>query len=154
MTPPGAVAIALDDVLCDTRPLWNDWLESTAAVLGVDPGELPDDRGEAAAELDGRAVGNWRTLLGRWAEERAPVYLRRDAGTGHALRALGGAGARVGVFTDAPEELARVALGQLGLDRRIAALETGASARGRLLGQLGPDAVVVETREGLLELAP
>jgi hypothetical protein len=60
----------------------------------------------------------------------------------------------VGVFTDAPEELARVALGQLGLDRRIAALETGSSARGRLLGQLGPDAVVVETREGLLELAP
>ena len=154
MSPPTVVAVALDGALCDTRRMWDDWLESTAAVLGIDPGELSEDRGRAAAELDRRGAGNWRTLLGRWAEERAPVYVRRDAGTSRALRALGGAGARVGVFTDAPEELARVALAQLGLDRRIAALETGASARERLLAQLGPDTAVVETRDRLLELAP
>jgi phosphoglycolate phosphatase-like HAD superfamily hydrolase len=149
-----AVALALDGALCDTRGMWDDWLESTATVLGVEPAELPEDRGAAAVELDRRGAGNWRTLLGRWAEERAPVYLRRDAGTNRALRALGAGGTRVGVFTDAPEPLARVALSQLGLDRRIAALACGVSAREQVLEELGPNAVVVETREGLYELGP
>ena len=42
----------------------------------------PFDRGEAAAELDRRGAGNWRALLERFSEERAPVYLRRDAASG------------------------------------------------------------------------
>lgn len=153
MTPPGAVAIALDGALCDTRPLWDAWLEATTSVLGVDPGALPTDRAEAAAELDRRGAGNWRTLLGRWSEERAPVYVRRDAATSRALRTLEARGVRLGVYTDAPKELARVALSHLGLDRRIAAFETGASSCTRVLARLGDGAQVVETRDELLELA-
>jgi hypothetical protein len=50
----------------------------------------------------------------------------------------------VGVFTDAPEELARVALAHLGGARRIEALEAGPGALERLLA-LMPDARVVRT---------
>jgi phosphoglycolate phosphatase-like HAD superfamily hydrolase len=148
-----AVAVDLDRTLCDTRALWLDWLRSAAPVLGIDPDELPEDRAEAGAELDRRGAGNWRALLARWSEERAPVYIRREAGTSEALRALEAAGYAIGVFTDAPESLARVALAHLGADRRIAALETGAAARERLLERLGDGSVVVESRGALLDLA-
>lgn len=107
--------------------------------------DLPEDRSEAAARLDG-LVGNWAALLERFAEERAPVYLRPDAQVSAALRHLQGEGARLGVFTDAPEPLARVALAQLGAARRIEALETGAGARERLLKCLGTEALVIESR--------
>ena len=56
------------------------------------------------------SAGNWRTLLERFAADRAPVYLRPAAEVSAALRALQAAGARLAVFTDAPEELARLAL--------------------------------------------
>ena len=151
MTTPRAVAIELD-ALGDTRPLWNDWLASAGAVLEVDPAELPADRGEAAAALDGGEAGNWRTLLERFSEDRAPAYLRRDAATSAALRSLAAAECEIGVFTDAPEPLARVALAQLGAERRISALESGTGALERLLGSLGDDVVVVRTRAELLEL--
>ena len=52
---------------------------------------------------------------------------------------------RLGVFTDAPEELARIAVAQLGAARRIEALEAGPGALERLLARLGPDARVVRT---------
>lgn len=149
-----AVALDLDGALCDTRPLWRDWLSSAETVLGFDPQELPGDRGAAAIELDRRGAGNWRALLGRWTEERVAVYLRRDARTSETLRTLEGAGREIGVFTDAPEVLAEIALSYLGADRRIAALETGSEARERVLRRLGADAVVIETRDELLELAP
>jgi phosphoglycolate phosphatase-like HAD superfamily hydrolase len=142
------VAIDLDGALGDTRPLWSDWLSSSAALLGVDPGELPDDRGLAAAELDRRGAGNWRALLERFGEERVAVYLRRDAAASAALRALAD-GRDVGVFTDAPEPLARVALAQLGADRRVSALETGEDALERLLARLGDDVLVIRTRAEL-----
>jgi phosphoglycolate phosphatase-like HAD superfamily hydrolase len=148
-----AVAVDLDRALCDTRGLWLDWLRSAAPVLGFDPGELPENRAEAGAELDRRGAGNWRALLARWGEERAPVYIRREAGTSEALRGLEAAGYAIGVFTDAPESLARVALTHLGADRRISALEAGAAARERLLERLGDDAIVVENRRALLALA-
>jgi len=150
--PGVAVAVALDGVLCDTRRIWDDWLAETAAVLGVEPVELPEDRAEAGADLDRRGAGNWRTLLARWAEDRAPVYVRRDAAANRTLRTLVAAGARVGVYTDAPEPLARVALSHLGLDQSISALEAGASAREHILALLGSDTVVVETRAELLGL--
>jgi hypothetical protein len=58
------------------------------------------------------------------------------------------------VFTDAPQSLARIALSQLGADRRIEALETGAGALDRLLAELGEDALVVRERSALpLQLA-
>ena len=147
------VAIDLDAALGDTRPLWSDWLTSAEVVLGIDTGALPADRGEAAVELDRRGGGNWRTLLERFSEDRAPVYLRRDAAVSASLRALAAAGREIGVFTDAPEPLARIALAQLGAERRIAALETGVGALERLLARLGADAIVVRSRAELEELA-
>jgi phosphoglycolate phosphatase-like HAD superfamily hydrolase len=144
------VAVDLDGVLCDTRPLWNDWLEAAGGTLGIDSAELPADRGEAAAELDRRGGGNWRALLERFSEERAAVYLRRDALTSAALKTLSNAGSEIGVFTDAPAPLASVALAQLGADRRVVAVETGAGALERLLARLGSEAVVVRTRAELL----
>lgn len=149
MSEAAALAIDLDGVLGDTRPLWRAWLASAAPVLGVDPDALPDDRARAADELDRSGAGNWRTLLERFSEDRAPVYLRRDPGTSAALRALTGSGHRLGVFSDAPEPLARIALSQLGADRRVELLETGANACERLVSRLGPDSLVVTSRAEL-----
>lgn len=144
-----ALAIALD-AIGDTHPLWDAWLESAHAVLGVDPESLPYDRGEAAAALDAAGAGNWRTLLERFAEDHAPAYLRRDASVSATLQSLAGSGATVGVFTDAPEPLARVALAQLGASRRVSGLEAGAGALERLRATLGSDLEVVRTRADLL----
>jgi phosphoglycolate phosphatase-like HAD superfamily hydrolase len=147
-------AIAIDlDALGDTRRLWDDWLASAQSVLGVDPGSLPADRGAAAEALDRDGAGNWRVLLERFGEDRAPVYLRRDATASAALRSLAGDGFRLGVFTDAPEPLARVALAQLGAERRVEAVEAGSGALARLLERLGGDALVVRTRDELLGAA-
>jgi phosphoglycolate phosphatase-like HAD superfamily hydrolase len=139
------VAVDLDGALADTRPLWDAWLASVAGVLGVDAAELSADRGAAAAELDRLGAGNWRTLLERFCEDRAAVFVRRDATVSTALRELGDTGRPIGVFTDAPEPLARVALRQLGAGRRVAALETGTGALERLLEQLGEDTLVVSS---------
>jgi phosphoglycolate phosphatase-like HAD superfamily hydrolase len=152
--PSTAVAIDLDGALGDTRPLWDEWLASAAPLLGVDPAELSGDRGAAAAELDRRGAGNWRALLARFSEERAPVFLRRNAAASATLRALAAAGREVGVFTDAPEPLARVALTQLGAARRVSVLETGSDALQRVLERLGHDALVVRTRADLERAAP
>ncbi len=149
MTRLRSVAIDLDGALGDTRPLWDEWISSASALLGFDAVTLPTDRAEAAAELDRRGAGNWRALLERFSEERAPVYLRRDATASAALRSLAAAGREIGVFTDAPEPLARVALAQLGADRRVAALETGTGALERLFATLGEDALVIRTRPEL-----
>jgi phosphoglycolate phosphatase-like HAD superfamily hydrolase len=148
-----AIAIDLDGALGDTRPLWSDWVRSVGGVLGSDVASLPSDRAAAAAELDRRGGGNWRTLLERFSEERAAVYLRRDPAMSSALRALAATGRVIGVFTDAPEPLARVALAQLGVDRRVSALESGAGALERLLSRLGPEVVVVRSGAELLAAA-
>jgi phosphoglycolate phosphatase-like HAD superfamily hydrolase len=145
-----AVAIELDGVLGDTRPLWRAWLEDAArrfrSIAPLDPAQLPVDRAKAAEELDRWAeagIGDWRGALGRFAEDRAPVYLRPSAEISAALRALAASGSRLGVYTDAPESLARVAVAQLGAERRIEALETGAGALDRLRERFGPETVVV-----------
>ena len=145
-----AVALELDGVLGDTRPLWRDWLEDVTRRSRLDL-ELRDDRAAAAAELD-RALGNWRDLLERFVEDRAPVYLRPSADVSAALRRLQAGGVRLGAFTDAPEPLARVALAQLGAARRVELLEAGPEALERLLAQFGVGTLVVRTREELLEL--
>ena len=108
-------------MLGDTRPLWRDWLADAERRLRLDGLDLPEDRAVAAAELDAR-LGNWRQLLERFAEERAPVYLRPDGGVNAALRRLKAEGARIEVVTDAPYELARVALAQLGAARYVDAI--------------------------------
>jgi phosphoglycolate phosphatase-like HAD superfamily hydrolase len=147
--PVRPVALDLDGVLGDTRPLWEDWLGAAGVVLEIAPGELPADRGEAARALDERGAGNWRDLLERFAEERVAVHLRRDATASDSLRELAARGVAIGIFTDAPEPLARVALTHLGAARRITALETGAGALERLVTRLGPDTAVLRTREEL-----
>ena len=146
-----AAPLAIDlDALGDTHPLWSAWLESVRGVLAIDPAALPQDRGLASAELDAGGGGNWRTLLERFAEDHAPAYLRRDAATSTALRSLAGRGVALGVFTDAPEPLARVALAQLGATRRVAVLESGADSLDRVVATLGPGTIVVRTRSDLL----
>lgn len=155
------LALDLDGVLGDTRPLWNAWLEDAArrmhSIAELDPGSLSPDRAEAAEQLDGWAaagIGDWRGSLARFAEDHAPVYLRPQAPVSAALRRLAAGGAALGAFTDAPEELARVALSHLGAARRIEALEAGGGAAlERLLARLGDDAVVVRTPAELTELA-
>jgi phosphoglycolate phosphatase-like HAD superfamily hydrolase len=142
--------LAIDlDALGDTRRLWDDWVASAGPVLGIGGESLPADRAAAAERLDSDGAGNWRVLLERFCEDRAPVYLRRDAVVSAALRSLSGEGRRLGVFTDAPEPLARVALSQLGAERRVEAVETGRSALARLIERLGGEALVVRTRDEL-----
>ncbi len=144
-----ALALDLDPVLGDTRPLWHEWLEDAERRLRLDELDLPEDRVAAAAELDAR-VGNWKALLERFAEDRAPVHFRPNADASAALRRLQAAGVRLGAFTDAPEPLARIALEHLGAARRLEAWEAGPAALERLLVRLGSDTAVVHTRAELL----
>jgi VanZ family protein len=155
------LAIELDSVLGDTRPLWRDWLDDAArrfrTIAPLDPDAVSADRGVAADELDRWArngVGDWRAALERFAEERAPVYLRPDAHVSASLRALASSGRRLGVFTDAPEPLARVALAQLGATRRIEAVEVGTGSLERLRERLGGQVEVVRSAAELQRAAP
>jgi phosphoglycolate phosphatase-like HAD superfamily hydrolase len=147
-----AVAVDLDGALGDTRPLWDDWVADVSRRARLDV-TLPGDRSEAAATLDG-ALGNWRDLLERFAEDRAPVYLRPDARVSAALRRLHQSGVRIGVFTDAPEPLARVALAHLGAARRVDVLEAGGDALDRLLAELGSQTRIVRSPAELAVAAP
>ncbi len=156
-----AVAVDLDGALGDTRPLWNAFLDDAArrfrSIAVLDPSTLPAERGAAADALDGWAaggVGDWRGPLERFAEDHAPVFLRPAAGTGAAVRALAAAGVRIGVFTDAPEELARVALAHLGVARHVALLVAGGHSRERLERQLGPGCAVVRAAADLASIRP
>ena len=133
------IAIALD-ALGDTGAMWRDWLVDARRRYRID-----------GADLD-RELPNWRPLLQRFAEERAPVYLRPDADVSAVLRRLHSSGVRVGVFTEAPEELARVALSQLGAARRVVLLEAGPGALGRVRMKLGDDVEVVDSRSQLVAL--
>lgn len=143
----GPLALDFDAVLGDTRPLWRAWLEDVTRRARVEV-ELPEDRAAAARVLDG-VVGNWRVLLERFAEEHAPVHLRPSAEVNAALRRLAADGVRLGAFTDAPEPLARVAAAQLGVARRLDALEAGPDALERLLERLGPTARIVRSAADL-----
>jgi phosphoglycolate phosphatase-like HAD superfamily hydrolase len=138
-----SLALDLDGVLADTRPLWNDWLEDAARRTHVEL-ELPDDRVEAAALLD-ELLGDWRPLLERFAADRGPVYFRPNGDTGALLRRLHAAGARIGVFTDAPRELADVALAHVGAARRVEVVGTLAE----VTASLGASATIVRSRDEL-----
>ena len=142
-----AVALDLDAVLTDTRPLWRDWLEDAARRARVELDGLPEDRVDAAGVLDAR-LGDWRPLLERFAADRAPLHFRPRAETGALLRQLAAGGVRIGVFTDAPRELAELALAHLGAARRVEAVGT----LDEVLDTLGDGAVVVRSREQLAAL--
>jgi FMN phosphatase YigB (HAD superfamily) len=131
------VAIDLDAAVGDTRPLWDAFLADAArryaSIAPLDPAALPRDRGEAAAELDAWAesgIGDWRHALTRFAEDHAPVYLRPDPAVNAALRNLKRE-ATVILFTDAPAELADVAVAHLGLARCVDEVVAGENARDR-----------------------
>jgi phosphatidylserine/phosphatidylglycerophosphate/cardiolipin synthase-like enzyme len=110
-------AVAIDlAALGDVGPLWHDWLDDAARRYRVDVTALDEQ------------LPNWRPLLERFAEERAPVYFRRDAEVSAALRRLHAAGVRVDV------------------------VESGDGARERVLSALGEGAVVVDTRVELVGL--
>ena len=59
----------------------------------------------------------------------------------------------IGVFTDAPVELAAIAISQLGAHRRIATLEAGGGAFERLETALGTGGLTVRTRAELVASA-
>ena len=142
-----ALAIELDAVLADPRPLWTDWLEDAARRTHVEL-DVPDDRIAAAAVLDER-LGDWRPLLVRFASDRGPVHIRPHGDTGTVLRRLHAAGARIGVFTDAPRELADIALAHAGASRRVEVVGT----LDEVLAALGDGATVIRTRDELGEVA-
>jgi phosphoglycolate phosphatase-like HAD superfamily hydrolase len=138
-----ALALALDSVLADTRPLWQDWLEDAARRTHVEL-DVPDDRIAAAALLDER-LGDWRPLLERFAADRGPVYFRPHSDTGAVLRRLQAAGAHIGVFTDAPRELADIALAHVGAARRVEVVGT----LDEVLATFGEGVTVIRTRDEL-----
>jgi phosphoglycolate phosphatase-like HAD superfamily hydrolase len=140
------IALDLDAVLADTRPLWRDWLADAARRARVEL-DVPEDRAAAAAVLDER-LGDWRPLLRRFADDRGPLHFRPRANTSAQLRRLAASGVRVGVFTDAPRELAEVALAHVGAARRVSVVGT----LDEVLRALGDGTVVVRTRDELVGL--
>jgi phosphoglycolate phosphatase-like HAD superfamily hydrolase len=140
------LALDLDAVLADTRPLWRDWVEDASRRARVEL-ELPDDRTLAAAVLD-EELGEWRPLLERFAADRGPVYFRTRPETSAQLRRLHGAGARIGVFTDAPRVLAELALAHVGAARRVSVVGT----LPEVLATLGEGTIVVRSRSELADL--
>jgi phosphoglycolate phosphatase-like HAD superfamily hydrolase len=140
------LALDLDGVLADTRPLWDAWLEDAARRARVEL-DVPADREAAAAVLD-EALGDWRPLLVRFAADRAPLFVRPRPDTNAVLRRLAAGGARIGVFSDAPRELAEIALAHAGAARQVQVVGTLADVR----AALGEGAVVVSSREELTGL--
>ena len=138
-----AFALDLDGVLADTRQLWDAWIEDAARRTRVAL-DVPEDRNAAAGVLD-EALGDWRPLLARFAADRAPLWIRPRADTNNALRRLVAAGARLGVFTDAPRELAEIALAHAGAARQVEVVGPLAEVQ----AALGSDLVVVLSREEL-----
>jgi phosphoglycolate phosphatase-like HAD superfamily hydrolase len=141
-----AIALDLDGVLADTRPLWDAWLEDAARRARVEL-EVPADREAAAAMLD-EALGDWRPLLTRFAADRAPLWIRPRPDTNAALRRLAAAGARIGVFSDAPRELTELALAHAGATRQVEIVGTLPEVE----AVLGDATVVVRSREELAGL--
>jgi phosphoglycolate phosphatase-like HAD superfamily hydrolase len=140
------IALDLDGVLADTRPLWDAWLEDAARRTRVEL-DVPEDRIPAAGVLD-EALGDWRPLLARFASDRAPLFVRPRPETNAALRRLSAAGARIGVFSDAPRELAEIALAHAGAARQVEVVGTLAEVE----AALGPETVVVRSRGELAGL--
>jgi phosphoglycolate phosphatase-like HAD superfamily hydrolase len=141
-----ALALDLDGVLADTRPLWDAWLEDAARRARVQL-EVPENREEAVPVLD-EALGEWRPLLSRFAADRAPLWIRPRPDTNAVLRGLKAAGAQIGVFSDAPRELAEIALAHAGAARQVEIVGTLAEVK----AALGPSAIVVRSREELAGL--
>jgi phosphoglycolate phosphatase-like HAD superfamily hydrolase len=135
-----SISLDLDAVLVDTGPLWRDWLEDAARRARVSLDDLPEDRSAAAAVLDER-LGDWRPLLERFAADRAPLHFRPRADVGKAVRRLHAAGAHINAYSDAPHELAELALQHLGIARHV-----------ELVAEPAPGDEIVDSRAQLLGL--
>jgi phosphoglycolate phosphatase-like HAD superfamily hydrolase len=135
-----SISLDLDAVLVDTGPLWRDWLEDAARRARVSLDDLPEDRSAAAAVLDER-LGDWRPLLERFAADRAPLHFRPRADVGKAVRRLHAAGTHINAYTDAPPELAGLALQHLGIARHV-----------ELVAEPAPGDEIVDSRAQLLGL--
>ena len=146
MTGSLALALDLDDVLADTRPLWDAWLEDAARRARVEL-DVPEDRVAAAVVLD-EALGDWRPLLARFAADRAPLWIRPRPDTNATLRRLEAAGTRIGVFSDAPRELAEIALAHAGAARQVEVVGTLAEVQ----AAFGGEAIVARSRQELAAL--
>ena len=146
IAPVKGIAVDLDEVLADTRPLWRDWLEDAARRARVEL-DVPEDRTAAVAVLDER-LGDWRPLLRRFADDRAPLHFRPRPDTNAQLRRLSAAGVRIGVVTDAPRELTDVALTHVGVARQISVVGT----LEEVAQALENDFVAVVSRRVLLSL--
>jgi phosphoglycolate phosphatase-like HAD superfamily hydrolase len=94
------------------------------------------------------ALGDWRPLLERFAADRAPVFIRPRADTNAMLRRLTASGARIGAFSDAPRELAEIALAHAGAARQVEVVGKLAEVK----AALGEDLIVVGSREQLAAL--
>jgi phosphoglycolate phosphatase-like HAD superfamily hydrolase len=141
-----AIAVDLDLVLADTRELWRDWLEDAARRARVEL-DVPEDRTAAVAVLD-EQLGDWRPLLRRFADDRAPLHFRPRSDTNAQLRRLHAAGVRIGVVTDAPRELADVALAHVGAARQVDVVGTA----DEVAHELGGNVMAVASRRLLLSL--
>jgi len=141
-----ALALDLDDVLADTRPLWDAWLEDAARRARVEL-DVPEDRVAAAVVLD-EALGDWRPLLARFAADRAPLWIRPRPDTNATLRRLEAAGTRIGVFSNAPRELAEIALAHAGAARQVEVVGTLAEVQ----AAFGGEAIVARSRQELAAL--
>jgi len=108
---------------------------------------VPEDRTAAVAVLDER-LGDWRPLLRRFADDRAPIHFRPRPDTNAQLRRLSAAGVRIGVVTDAPRELADVALAHAGVARQIDVVGTV----DEVAHELENDFLAVSSRAVLLAL--
>jgi phosphoglycolate phosphatase-like HAD superfamily hydrolase len=135
-----SISLDLDAVLVDTGPLWRDWLKDAARRARVSLDDLPEDRSAAAAVLDER-LGDWRPLLERFAADRAPLHFRPRADVGKAVRRLHAAGTHINAYTDAPPELAGLALQHLGIARHV-----------ELVAEPAPGDEIVDSRAQLLGL--
>ena len=91
------------------------------------------------------ALGDWRPLLLRFAADRAPLSIRPRPDTNAALRRLKAAGARIGVFSDAPRELVELALAHAGAARQVEVVGTLPEVE----AALGAGTLVVRSREEL-----
>lgn len=132
---PDAVAVDLR-VLGDVEPLWRAWLEDAARRTRepLEPGRLDE-------QLPG-----WRPLLERFAADNGPVHLRPSAPVTAELRRLRNRGARIGVFSDVPVELAQLAVAHLGAARRVDVVGTLDDVR-RELGEPAVARTLDELRE-------
>ena len=109
---------------------------------------MPAGRHATAAAVLDEALGDWRPLLTRFAADRAPLWIRPRPDTNAALRRLAAAGARIGVFSDAPRELADIALAHAGAARQVGVVGTLPEVK----AELGGEALVVRSREELAGL--